>query len=162
MRRQITLVGMMLFVASVFIPFVFGVDVDTEHTGYLSDSLCGNAGFPEGYKGVIDLTKNPENHIAMCLKMDNCTKAGYGIFMKQKDGKYKYYAFDTKGSDLVKKNILDKITDKMTKNILISVKGTVIDATITITSAELVKPKNEKSKSDKTDKTDKAGSGMMM
>jgi hypothetical protein len=113
----------LVMVLSLF--FISAYVSSAEIKGYISDSLCGQAGFPEGYNGKIDLTTNPENHAVACLTMDNCAATGYGIFIVQKDGKYKYFKFDKKSSDLIKKQVLGKIKDKLAKTPLV-----VLDAEV--------------------------------
>ena len=58
-------------------------------TGYLSDVLCGSTGYVDGYKGneKFNLTVAPEKSTVMCLTMDNCKATGYGMFIKQGNGK---------------------------------------------------------------------------
>ena len=100
-----------------------------EYTGYLSDVLCGKNGKdPMG----LDLTANPEKHTLGCLQMAPCTKSGFGIFLKGKDGKYVFTPFDKKGSDLAKAQIVDKT--KKVDNLLVTVKGTLANGVLTIES----------------------------
>jgi hypothetical protein len=118
---------------------------EEEWTGYLSDTLCGTTGYPEGYQGYIDLTVDPANHPVMCLTMDNCTLAGYGVFIKTKDNpKYQYFKFDPKGSELARKNILAKIKDQMAKTPKVTVKGVLKDGIITLSAITVVVEKDEK------------------
>jgi hypothetical protein len=89
--------------------------------GYLSDVACGKAGKdPAG----VDLTATPEKHTVKCMLMPSCVQSGYGIFiLNKKTNKYVFYAFDAQGSELAKKDVLDK-TQKA-EGIYIQVKGSL-------------------------------------
>lgn len=117
-------------------------------TGYLSDVLCGSSGYLDGYKGneKFNLTVNPEKNTVMCLTMANCKATGYGIFIKQKDGKYKFYKFDKKGSDMAYNEILAKITNNMEPAPMIEVKGVMKGDAITVTSIKKLPSKGGASK----------------
>ncbi|MFA6504789.1 MAG: hypothetical protein WCT14_01755 [Treponemataceae bacterium] len=92
--------------------------------GYLVDVLCGQAGYPEGYQGKIDLTVNPEKNVVACLTMDNCVATGFGLYVKGSSGKYAFHPFDKASSDLVKKQIVAKLTNKAAPAPFIEVNGT--------------------------------------
>ncbi len=117
-------------------------------TGYLSDVLCGSTGYLDGYKGneKFNLTVNPEKNNVMCQTMENCKATGYGIFIKQKNGKYKFYKFDKKGSDMAYNEILAKITNNMEPAPMIEVKGVMKGDTITVTSIKRLPSKGGTSK----------------
>jgi hypothetical protein len=58
----------------------------------------------EGY--LIDkhcfAKRSPENESRMCLQMEMCAESGYGLAIKQRDGKFVFYAFDDNGQKLSK------------------------------------------------------------
>jgi hypothetical protein len=120
--------------------------------GYLVDVLCGKAGYPEGYKGKIDLTITPEKNVVACLTMPNCVASGFGLYLQQANGKYVFHAFDKASSDFVKKQIVDKLTNKsapapyVETNGTISKSGDIIGVT-KITTAKTVPAKPESMKS---------------
>lgn len=99
-----------------------------ELRGYLVDVLCGDAGYPEGYKGQIDLTVNPEKNIVACLVMDNCKATGFGLSIAQGNGGYAFYRFDKESNQLVGKQVLPKLKDKMAPAPYISLIGTLTSA----------------------------------
>jgi hypothetical protein len=140
MNPKLMTLAIVLFTL-VGLPTLFAQDAAAGTvTGYLSDSLCGKAGYPEGYKGVIDLVKDASDHAGMCLNMDNCRAAGYGVFVKEANGKYKYVKFDAKGSALAYDKFIKPVTDKMAKTPAITVKGKLKDGVYTVTSIELATP----------------------
>ncbi len=97
-------------------------------SGYLVDALCGKAGYPEGYQGKIDLAVNPEKNIVACLTMENCVASGFGLSVKGSNGKYVFHAFDKASSDLVKKQIVDRLKNKAEAAPFITVDGTASSA----------------------------------
>ena len=114
----------------------FAAEKQTVFTGYLSDVLCGTSGYLDGYQGneKFNLKVSPEKNNVMCLLMDNCRKTGYGIFVKQGDGKYAFYKFDKKGSDLAYTEVLSRMKNSMDPAPKIEVKGTLKGDTITVSS----------------------------
>lgn len=96
--------------------------------GYLVDALCGKAGYPEGYQGKIDLAVNPEKNVVACLTMDNCVASGFGLSVKGSNGKYVFHIFDKASSDLVKRQIVDKLRNKADPAPYIQVNGAVSSA----------------------------------
>jgi len=77
--------------------------------GYLVDVLCGEAGYPEGYEGRINLAVNPEKNVVACLTMANCASTGFGLYIQGKDGNYVFHPFDKASSDFVRKQIVGKL-----------------------------------------------------
>lgn len=77
--------------------------------GYLIDKHCF---------GLM----SPEEDTRVCLTMEECEASGYGIAVKQDDGKYKFYNFDQNGHGLAKE-YLGKTTKS--NNFRIAVNGTV-------------------------------------
>ena len=106
-----------------------------EYKGYISDVLCGSAGKdPAGN----DLTMNPERHTLACMQAPQCAASGYGIFIKDKDGKYVFHEFDKKGSDMAKKKIIDATKKK--EGIEVVVKGDLQpDSLLKVKSIKMVK-----------------------
>lgn len=102
-------------------------------TGYLVDQKCGIAGID--IQDGTDLTKNPEKHQLSCAMMPGCLASGFGLFIKQTDGTYKFYKFDANGS----KMSIDQIINKTQKrdNFLVDVSGTMSGDTITVASITL-------------------------
>lgn len=93
-----------------------------------------------GWLGDSDCTPNLDNPAdmgVMCLKCPDCEKSGYGIAIKQKDGKYKYYKFDAAGHKLAKESIVDKTESGKVPKII--VKGTLSGNSIKVTSIALKK-----------------------
>jgi hypothetical protein len=120
-------------------------------TGYLVDALCGKAGYPEGYQGKIDLTVSPEKNVVACLTMENCTASGFGLSVKGSNGKYVFHTFDKASSDLVKKQIVDKLKNKADSAPYIAVDGTasaagVISGVTKVTTANAAAPSTGRSK----------------
>jgi len=150
MNKKINLIILIALFTFVISAMSFGAEI----TGYLNDSLCGIAGYPEGYKGKIDLTINPENHPIACLTMDNCAEEGYGISIAQKDGKYKYFKFDKKGSGLIKKEVLDKIKDKLAKTPLLTLDAEIKDDVVIINKIISYKLQEKTGKPDKSKMND--------
>ena len=109
---------------------------ETVYRGYVIDQTCGlpdkDAMEMGDGNGKIDLTKNPEKHTNACNLMPDCSKNGLGISIKQVDGNYKYFKFDKDGSNLAKKEIVDKTKKK--DNISVEVKGIINKDTIKITT----------------------------
>ena len=66
------------------------------------------------------------------MKCPHCEESGYGISIKQADGKYKYYKFDANGHKLAKENIVANTTEKKVPEIV--VKGTLEENIIKVTS----------------------------
>ena len=89
-----------------------------EFKGILSDVACWTAG--KAGDGT-DMKLNPEKHTVACLKMPGCMKSGYGIVMKDVEGKYEFYKFDAAGSKMAV-DLLNKTTK--TDNMMITVMGT--------------------------------------
>lgn len=81
---------------------------ETTFNGYIIDKHCF------GMKDASEETK-------MCLTMESCKASGYGVAVKQADGKYKFYKFDDKGQQLAT-DVLGKTTKE--KGISVAVKGT--------------------------------------
>jgi hypothetical protein len=103
-------------------------------TGYLSDQMCGVSGKdPMG----DDLFMNPgKNTVA---NMKTYAKSGFGIFIKEANGKFAYHKFDANGSNMAKKEILEKTT--MKSNIMVTAKGTMQkDGMINVKSIMIYKP----------------------
>lgn len=99
-------------------------------TGYLVDQKCGLSGVD--IQDGTDLTKNPEKHQLTCAMMPGCLASGFGLFMKQADGTYKFYQFDSNGSKIAIDNVINKT--KKADNFLVDVMGTVSGDTITVAS----------------------------
>lgn len=93
--------------------------------GYLVDVLCGEAGYPEGYKGKIDLTVNPEKNVVACLTMDNCAATGFGLYVKGSSGRYIFHTFDKNSSNFVKKQLVEKLKNKADPAPFIEISGSV-------------------------------------
>ena len=131
MKKLLTII----FVLTVAVS-VSAAEKQQTFTGYLSDVLCGSTGYLDGYKGneKFNLSVSPEKNNVMCLVMDNCKATGYGMFIKQKNGKYKFYKFDKKGSDMALKEILLPIKNQMEPAPYIEVKGSMKGNLITVTS----------------------------
>lgn len=78
------------------------------------------------FKGILieescSGTEDPTTHKKECLLMPGCASSGYGIDVKQADGKYIFYKFDENGHNLAKQNIIDKTSKQ--DNITIVVTG---------------------------------------
>ena len=99
-------------------------------TGYVIDQKCGISGVD--VQNGSDLSKLADKHTLSCAQMPACTASGFGMSIKQADGTYKYYKFDSAGSKLA----LDSIINKTTKadNLLVEVKGAMSADTITVAS----------------------------
>ncbi len=134
--RTTCLIALAILLGAATAAFGQAANKPAEFTGYLTDGLCGKAGYPDGYKDVIDLVKNPDNHVILCLTMDNCKAKGYGIFVKGDDGMYVFRSFDKKGSDLAYKNVVAKFktTDKVP---LLKVTGTLKNGVIAVKTVEV-------------------------
>lgn len=99
-------------------------------TGYLVDQQCGISGVD--IQDGTDLTKNPEKHQLTCAMMPGCLASGFGLFIKQSDGTYKFYKFDKAGSQMAIDNVINKT--KKADNFLVDVTGTMSGDTITVAS----------------------------
>jgi hypothetical protein len=108
--------------------------VEAEYSGYVIDQKCGLAKMEDMKMDMdgADIAKNPEKHTNQCNLMEECSKDGYGISIKQEDGSYKYFKFDENGSKLAKEQIVEKTSKK--DNLLVDVKGKIAGDTITISS----------------------------
>jgi hypothetical protein len=93
--------------------------------GYLSDVLCGVAGYPEGYQGQIDLAVDPEKNVVACIVMDNCRATGFGLYLLQENGKYMFHRFDKESSEVARKQVLPRLKDKMAPAPYIELIGTI-------------------------------------
>lgn len=100
------------------------------YTGYLICQDCGLAG--KCPKSNLDLTAHPEQHTLKCLKMAECIVSGYGISIKQSDGKYKYYRFDGPGSTMALDNVV--YVTKRVDNLFVEVTGRLRGNTIAVVS----------------------------
>jgi hypothetical protein len=100
-----------LFMAAILIVFQINYSAEaatvTVLDGYLIDKHCFN---------VNDSSKDTVE----CLQMECCAKGGYGVAVKQKNGKYKFYKFNKKGND-ISKNLLNET--KKIKSVPIVVRG---------------------------------------
>lgn len=96
----------------------------TRFEGYLSDVLCGEAGFPEGYES-IDLRANPERHPVACLTMDNCSATGFGLFLRGQGNRFVFHPFDGAANQLFRREILPKLTEGRNPAPLLRVQGRV-------------------------------------
>jgi hypothetical protein len=107
------------------------------YEGYLVCVKCGMAGkcLSSNAANAIDLTTNPEKHTLKCNKMADCIVSGFGIMIKQDDGKYRFYKFDSKGSAMALDNVI--YVTKQPDNLLVVVKGTIKGDTMVITSIAL-------------------------
>jgi hypothetical protein len=102
-------------------------------TGYLVDQKCGISGID--IQDGMDLTKHPEKHQLSCAKMPGCLASGFGLFIQQTDGTYKFYKFDAAGSQMAIDSIIH-VTAKQ-DNFLVDVAGTMSGDTITVSSIVL-------------------------
>lgn len=75
--------------------------------------------------------KEPDKDTKMCLNMKKCEASGYGVAVKQSNGKYKFYKFDAAGNVLAKKILK---STKKDKNITIAVTGTVKNNNIKVSN----------------------------
>ncbi len=116
------------FFVAMIVSAAAGAFAQEPITGYLVDVLCGKAGYPEGYQGKIDLAVNPEKNVVACLTMENCVASGFGLSVKGSNGKYVFHTFDKASSDLVKKQIVDKLKNKAETAPYIAVDGTASSA----------------------------------
>ncbi len=63
---------------------------------------------PQDYEGYLttahsaNMHDDPEKITKECILMPECAASGYGVSVKQADGTYKFYKFDTKGQELAK------------------------------------------------------------
>jgi len=103
-------------------------DVKT-FNGYLADQKCGKAGKDTDGN---NMKTHPEKHTVKCLKNKTHAASGYGMYIRQKDGKYKFYKFDEAGNKMVKRYIIDK-TEK-SDEMKIAVRGTLSGSTINVTT----------------------------
>ena len=101
------------------------------YTGYLVCQSCGETGQSMDCDGV-DIRKCPEMHTVNCLRMYTCVTSGFGIFIKNTDGSYRYCKFDKKGSDLAYKNIVAQT--KKTDHLQVEVTGKLLNDTISVES----------------------------
>lgn len=91
-----------------------------------------------GWLGDSDCTPNlsePGEMGVSCLKCAKCEGSGYGISVKQKDGSFKYFKFDTKGHTLVRDKIIPELKSKKVPEI--SVTGLLEGNNIKVTSINL-------------------------
>jgi hypothetical protein len=102
------------------------------YTGYLICQSCGMQG--KCSANNIDLTAHPEQFTLKCAKMADCILSGYGIAIKQENGKYKYFAFDTNGSVLALDNVIYQT--KRADNLLVEVKGKMENNIIIVNSVK--------------------------
>ncbi len=111
-----------------------GAVVEAEYSGYVIDQKCGLAKMEDMKMDMdgADIAKNPEKHTNQCNLMEECSKGGYGISIKQEDGSYKYFKFDENGSKLAKEQIVEKTSKK--DNLLVNIKGKIEGDTITLSS----------------------------
>lgn len=98
--------------------------------GYLVCQKCALAG--KCAADNIDLSVHPEKHTAKCDRMAECIVSGFGIEVKQSDGKYKFYRFDSNGSTMALDNIV--YVTKKADNLLVEVKGKLKGNTIEVES----------------------------
>lgn len=82
--------------------------VETTFTGYLADVQCGHAGKS---KDGTDLSVHPEKYTLECALSEECMASGYGLFMKDEKGVYKFFPFDADGSRMALA-VLQKSTRK--------------------------------------------------
>lgn len=99
----------------------------TSYKGYLVDAKSGAAG--KDPAGDI-LKTHPEKYLVKYLT--TYASSGFGLEIKQKDGTYKFYKFDTAGNSEIKKYIIGKTTK--TSGLFIEVKGTLSGSTIKVTT----------------------------
>jgi hypothetical protein len=116
--------GLLALVITVLVVFglvftVSGAAQKVELTGWLIDKCCS------------EKTKDPSKHTRMCNLMESCAATGYGVMVKQSDGSYKFYKFDSKG-DTLATNYLKKTTKE--DNLTVTVKGTWDGKLLKITS----------------------------
>jgi len=121
---------MVVMVAALLVVSLQAVSFAMSHvqTGYLSDVMCAKNGESGG---GFDLLKSPEKHTVACMKMPPCVKSGYGIFMKDGAGRYAFFKFDAKGTELAK-GLLDKT--KKDDNVGIKVTGKLVGDTFMVES----------------------------
>jgi hypothetical protein len=111
--------ALFVFAAVLFVGGLFTAQAKpVEFQGILGDVACWTAGTAgDG----TDMKANPEKHTVACLKMPGCEASGYGIIMKNAEGKYEFTKFDDAGNkmaiDLLKKT-------KKTDNMMVKVLGT--------------------------------------
>jgi len=91
-----------------------------EFVGILGDSDCSPT------------LKDPSGMTTKCMSCEMCETSGYGISIKQMDGKYIYYKFDSVGHKLAKENIVTKTKSKNVPVIIL--KGTLKDNVISVLS----------------------------
>ena len=99
----------------IIIVAVYNLKTTKIFEGYIMDKHCSE--------------KNPTEKTKMCLNMEVCAASGYGISIKQDDGKYKFYKFDDKGQELAK-DIIEKSTKE--KAIPIEVNGKLDEDTLRV------------------------------
>jgi hypothetical protein len=105
-------------------------------TGYLMCQNCGLKGKCE--MNNADLTTHPEKYTLKCAKMPDCIASGYGVAVKQSNGKYKFYSFDSNGSILALDGIIFRT--KRADNLLVQVRCTVKGDRIAVESVTEVLP----------------------
>lgn len=66
--------------------------------GYLSDKLCSTTSNGISADGA-NMKTNPENHTVSCMLVDSCSKSGFGLMIKGKDGMYTFTKFDKNGNE---------------------------------------------------------------
>jgi len=121
----------------IFLALTFTMANAAIFKGYLSDALCGSSGLdPAGN----DLTMNPERHSIEIMRTPGCITSGYGIFIYNNNyKKFFFYKFDPAGSDMAKKQIVDK--SNKSDNVAIVVDGELMDnGTITVRRIKEDKP----------------------
>lgn len=103
-------------------------------TGYLICQKCGAAGACVSANAVepLDLAIYPEKHTAKCNRSAESIVSGFGIAVKQADGKYRYYRFDSAGSALALDNVV--YATKKADGILVEVRGKLKGNTIEVQS----------------------------
>lgn len=92
-------------------------------TGWLGDSDC------------TPHLKDPSEMGTSCLTCPKCEASGYGISVRQTDGSYKFYKFDTNGHKLAKENIISKTSSEKVPEIV--VKGVLEGNVIKVSSIAL-------------------------
>jgi hypothetical protein len=102
-------------------------------TGYLVDQKCGVLGID--IQDGTDLTKNPEKHTLSCAMMPGCLASGFGLFIKQTDGTYKFFKFDANGSKMAIDQIINKTSQQ--DNFLVDVSGTMSNNILAVSSITL-------------------------
>lgn len=93
------------------------------YEGILQDKHCF---------GKVD----PEIDTKMCLTMNECADSGYGIVIKDANGKKSFYAFDANGNKKAKQILATTTKDS---KIIVKVKGDLVGQNIKIKSIEEIK-----------------------